>query len=43
MRFEGKTIIVVTHEKDVAAQTKRNVELKDGVIEFDHFIEQIIL
>ncbi len=40
---EGKTIIVVTHEKDVAAQTKRNVELKDGVIEFDHFIEQIIL
>ena len=40
---EGKTIIVVTHEKDVAAQTKRNVELKDGVIEFDHFIEQLIL
>lgn len=40
---EGKTIIVVTHEKDVAAQTKRNVELKDGVIEFDHFIEQKVL
>lgn len=40
---EGKTIIVVTHEKDVAMQTKRNVELKDGVIEFDHFIEQKIL
>ena len=43
INYEGKTIFVVTHEKDVAAQTKRNVELKDGVIEFDHFIEQIIL
>ena len=40
---EGKTIIVVTHEKDVAAQTKRNVELKDGVIEFDEFIQQKVL
>jgi putative ABC transport system ATP-binding protein len=25
---EGKTIIVVTHEPDVAAQTKRNVILE---------------
>lgn len=40
---EGKTIIVVTHEPDVAAQTKRNVTLKDGIIESDHFIEQRIL
>jgi putative ABC transport system ATP-binding protein len=29
---EGKTIIVVTHEPDVAAQTKRNVILKDGLL-----------
>jgi putative ABC transport system ATP-binding protein len=40
---EGKTIIVVTHEPDVAAQTKRNVHLKDGKIETDEMIEQIVL
>ncbi len=40
---EGKTIIVVTHEPDVAAQTKRNVILKDGIIESDEFIQQHIL
>ncbi|WKS96022.1 ABC transporter ATP-binding protein [Riemerella columbina] len=40
---EGKTIIVVTHENDVAAQTKRNVVLKDGIIETDEFITQEIL
>lgn len=39
----GKTIIVVTHEPDVAAETKRNVILKDGVIESDVFINQKIL
>ena len=40
---EGKTIIVVTHEPDVAAQTKRNVILKDGIIESDEFIKQHVL
>ncbi len=40
---EGKTVIIVTHEPDVAAQTKRNVVLKDGVIESDEFIKQVIL
>ena len=40
---EGKTIIVVTHEPDVAAQTKRNVVLKDGIIESDKFIKQLVL
>lgn len=40
---EGKTIIIVTHEPDVAAQTKRNVFLRDGVIESDVLIQQQIL
>ncbi len=40
---EGKTIIVVTHEPDVAAQTKRNVLLKDGRIESDEFVTQRVL
>ena len=40
---EGKTIIVVTHEPDVAAQTKRNVHLTDGVIESDVKIQQEVL
>lgn len=32
---EGITMIVVTHEKSVAEQTKRIIHLKDGFIEFD--------
>ena len=40
---QGKTIIIVTHELDVAAQTKRNVFLKDGIIESDEVIEQFVL
>ena len=40
---EGKTIIVVTHEPEVAAETKRNVLLKDGIIESDEYIVQRVL
>ena len=32
---EGMTVFVITHEEEVAAQTKRIVRLKDGVITSD--------
>ncbi|MEY8849827.1 ABC transporter ATP-binding protein [Psychroserpens sp. XS_ASV72] len=38
---EGKTILVVTHEHDIAQMTKRIVNLKDGVIIDDSKVEQI--
>lgn len=38
---EGKTILIVTHEEDIANMTKRIVNLKDGLIIDDSRIEQI--
>jgi putative ABC transport system ATP-binding protein len=40
---EGKTILVVTHELDIAHMCKRIVTLKDGVILEDNTIEQVIV
>ena len=33
---EGQTIILVTHEHDIAEHARRQVHLKDGVVERDH-------
>jgi putative ABC transport system ATP-binding protein len=33
--YRGNTIIVVTHERDIAAHARRTVYLRDGVIESD--------
>ncbi|MEX2174153.1 MAG: ABC transporter ATP-binding protein [Pirellulaceae bacterium] len=33
---EGRTIIMVTHEDDVAANAKRIVRLRDGLVQTDH-------
>lgn len=38
---EGRTILVVTHEHDIAQMTKRIVHLKDGVIIEDTKVSQI--
>ncbi|MFZ8961425.1 MAG: ABC transporter ATP-binding protein [Flavobacteriaceae bacterium] len=39
---EGKTILVVTHEEDIARMCKRIVRLKDGVIIEDKNINQVL-
>ncbi|WP_422392302.1 ABC transporter ATP-binding protein [Niallia oryzisoli] len=33
---EGKTVIIVTHEEEIAAYTNRVITLRDGVITDDH-------
>jgi len=38
---EGKTILIVTHEDDIAHMTKRIVNLKDGLIIDDSIVTQI--
>ena len=36
----GITVIMVTHEQDIAAYAKRNVMMRDGVILNDHLVSQ---
>ena len=38
---EGKTILIVTHEDDIAHMCKRIVNLKDGIIIDDSLVDQI--
>jgi putative ABC transport system ATP-binding protein len=36
----GITIIMVTHEQDIAAYAKRNVIMRDGIVVDDHLVAQ---
>jgi putative ABC transport system ATP-binding protein len=38
---EGKTVLIVTHEPDIANMTKRIVYLRDGQIESDTLVNQV--
>jgi putative ABC transport system ATP-binding protein len=38
---EGKTVLIVTHEDDIAHMCKRIVNLKDGIIIDDSLVDQI--
>jgi putative ABC transport system ATP-binding protein len=40
---QGNTIIVVTHEQEIADHARRIVRLRDGVIELDEKVENPIL
>ena len=35
LNAEGQTIILITHEDDIARQSKRIINIKDGLIESD--------
>jgi putative ABC transport system ATP-binding protein len=37
---EGKTIVLITHEPDIAAHAKRIVHVRDGLIQQDELIQQ---
>jgi putative ABC transport system ATP-binding protein len=39
----GNTVVLVTHEEDIAAHAKRIIRLRDGVIESDRTVTQMII
>src|SRR5450432_867332 len=43
IRSEGNTVILVTHEEDIANFARRIIRLKDGVIESDHLHNQAMV
>ncbi len=38
LNAQGKTVLMVTHEPDVAAHTKRIVRMRDGVVQHDEIV-----
>ncbi|GEP94158.1 ABC transporter ATP-binding protein [Chitinophaga cymbidii] len=39
----GNTVVLVTHEEDIAAHAKRVIRLRDGVIESDRLNEHVVV
>jgi putative ABC transport system ATP-binding protein len=37
---EGKTVVLITHEPDIAQHAKRVVHVRDGLIQQDEFVQQ---
>jgi len=37
---QGNTIILVTHEEDIAEHARRIIRLRDGIIESDELMEK---
>jgi putative ABC transport system ATP-binding protein len=37
---DGKTVVLITHEPDIAQHAKRIVQVRDGLIQQDEFIQQ---
>ena len=41
LNVDGQTIVLVTHEHDIAEHAKRQVHLRDGMIERDFIKEHV--
>jgi putative ABC transport system ATP-binding protein len=41
LNAEGRTVVVITHEPDVAARTRRVVELADGRVRSDQLVDSV--
>jgi putative ABC transport system ATP-binding protein len=40
LNAEGRTVVIVTHEPDIAQQTKRILRFRDGLLESDEAVNQ---
>lgn len=43
LHAQGNTIILVTHEEDIARHAHRIIRVRDGLVESDHVVEERIL